>query len=191
LQKEHELPIIGVIRPGAQAAVESTKNKKVGVVGTPRTIASQMYTTEINKAGSGIQVYPQACPLFVPLAEEGWEAKEATRAVADEYLDGLKQEGIDTLVLGCTHYPILKEMIGKVMGDKVTLVDSAVATARAVRALLEEKELLKNGGGPGDLQVFISDVPYQFKAIGERFLGRELKDITRVDLEAIDLGGYE
>ena len=191
LQEEHELPIIGVIRPGAQAAVESTRNKKVGVVGTPRTITSGAYTSEINKADKGIKVSAQACPLFVPLAEEGWESKEATRAVAEEYLAGLKKEGIDTLVLGCTHYPILKGVIGRVMGTSVALVDSATATAKTVRALMKEKDLLTDEDNPGHLQVFISDIPYQFKATGERFLGRELKGITRVDLEAIDLGGYE
>src|SRR3990172_1544722 len=129
LRWDFEIPIIGVIEPGARKAVRITKTGKVGVIGTPSTIKSNAYKKAIENIAPEVKVYSKACPLFVPLAEEGWTDGEIAELTAKRYLEPLMESGIEVLILGCTHYPLLKSMIQKVMGDEVTLVDSAEETA--------------------------------------------------------------
>jgi glutamate racemase len=191
LEEKFDLPFVGVVKPGATEAVLRTRIKKIGVIGTPRTVSSGIYEREIRLLAPAVQVFSKACPLFVPIVEEGWEDKEATLLVAREYLEVIKAMGVDTLVLGCTHYPLLSGALSQVMGRGVQLVNSGAAAATTVQSLLEEKGLQNDQARTGALKIFISDVPYHFQLLTERLLGREVKDITRVDLEAIDLGGYE
>jgi glutamate racemase len=191
LETKFDLPFVGVVKPGARVAVQKTRNRKIGVIGTPRTVASGIYEQEIKRINPECLVFSKACPLFVPIVEEGWENRAATLLVAREYLEVLKAMGIDTLVLGCTHYPLLEKAVTEVMGRTVGLVNSGEATAAVVKQTLNERHLDREAENAGTLKLFISDVPYQFKMLAERLLGREVQDTTRVDLEAIDLGGYE
>jgi len=179
---EKYIDAIGVIEPGARAAVEVTRNGKVGIIGTHATIASDSYAKIIHTIDSKIKVFSLACPLFVPLAEEGYGEKEATRLIAEDYLKTLRDNDIDTLVLGCTHYPLLKNLIQDVVGAKVRLVDSATATARAVKENLQNKNLLHQPDGPPHHKFYVSDVPDKFAAVAERFLGQRIDNIIRVDI---------
>jgi glutamate racemase len=183
LQQELSIPIVGVIEPGARAATLATKSGKVGVIGTAATIASSAYTKAIKRINPEIEVVTQACPLFVPLAEEGWVDNEVARLTARAYLGGLRAQGVDTLVLGCTHYPILKETIAEVMGPGVTLVDSAEQTALTVAQILTEAELLRPSVEKGNHHYYVTDVPAGFIKIGNRFLGGSFGDVYQVDLE--------
>jgi glutamate racemase len=173
--------VLGVIEPGARAAVVSTKNRKVGVIGTVGTIASRAYTNAIHTLDSLIEVTAQACPLFVPLAEEGLADHPAAELLARDYLKPLLNQHIDTLVLGCTHYPILKQTIAKVVGPCIRLIDSAEATAADVEQLLTEKGLLTPDGGSPRHEFFVSDLPHRFREIGERFFGEPLHSVTKVE----------
>jgi len=175
------VPVIGVIEPAAEIAAGITKQKKIGIIGTVSTIASCAYTTAIHRYDPSIIIEGQPCPLFVPLAEEGWDNHAATRLIAQEYLTPLLEKGIDTLVLGCTHYPILKNMISEVAGSDVMLIDSAESTAEAVSGLLESKNLLRKATTEPQHTFLVSDVPRKFREIGERFLGWELKNVIKVD----------
>lgn len=188
LEQQLPIPVIGVVGPGARAAAFTTRTGNIGVIGTPRTVVSGVYETEMKRHNAQLHIIQQACPLFVPLAEEGWIDHDATVLIVEEYLAPLKGHGLDTLVLGCTHYPILTDIISKTIGAGVTLVNSAEATAREVQVCLSELGLLNNAKEFGTLKVFVSDVPYHFKKVGERFLGRPLDAITQVDLDAINLG---
>jgi glutamate racemase len=183
LQQEFSIPIVGVIEPGARAAASATKSGKVGVIGTAATVASSAYTKAIKRINPDIEVVTRACPLFVPLAEEGWVDNEVARLTARLYLEGLKEHGVDTLVLGCTHYPILKDVIAEVMGPGVTLVDSAEETARTVARILSEQELLRPVGEKGNHHYYVTDIPAGFIRVGNRFLGGKLGDVYQVSLE--------
>jgi glutamate racemase len=181
VKKRFALPVLGVIQPGASAAVASTKNRKVGVIGTVGTIASCAYSDAIHNLDSSIEVTAQACPLFVPLAEEGLANHPAAELLATEYLKPLMNHHIDTLVLGCTHYPLLRHTIEKVVGLDITLVDSAEATAADVERLLTEKGLLSPDGRSPRHEFFVSDLPHRFRELGERFFGEPLHSITKVE----------
>lgn len=181
VKKRFALPVLGVIQPGARAAVASTKNRKVGVIGTVGTIASRAYTDAIHNLDSSIEVTAQACPLFVPLAEEGLADHPAAELLARDYLKPLIDQHIDTLVLGCTHYPILKHTIEKVVGLGIRLIDSAEATAADVERLLTEKGLLSSDGRSPLHEFFVSDFPHRFREIGERFFGEPLHSVTKVE----------
>lgn len=183
LQQEFSIPIVGVIEPGARAAAAATKTGKVGVIGTAATVASSAYTKAIKRINPEIEVVNRACPLFVPLAEEGWVDNEVARLTAGIYLEDLKKHGVDTLVLGCTHYPILKEVIAEVMGPDVTLVDSAEQTALTVAAILAEQGLLRPRGERGNHHYYVTDIPAGFIRVGNRFLGGDLGDVYQVNLE--------
>lgn len=183
LQQEFDIPVVGVIEPGARAAAEATKSGKVGVIGTAGTVASSAYTKAIKRINPDIEVLSRACPLFVPLAEEGWVDNEVARLTARIYLEDLKKHGVDTLVLGCTHYPILKEVIAEVMGAGVTLVDSAEQTALTVARILAEQGLLRPKGERGNHHYYVTDIPAGFIRVGNRFLGGELGDVYQVSLE--------
>ena len=180
VQKRAKVPVIGVILPGAEAAALATKNKRVGVIGTVGTIFSKAYTNAIRQIDSTVKVFDQPCPLFVPLAEEGWTDHKATELIAKEYLFPLTLEKIDTLVLGCTHYPLLRDVIGKVLHQSVTLIDSGEATACVVKNMLRDMQLNNTSTLKPNLQFFVSDVPHKFAEIGERFLGTKLGKVHRV-----------
>jgi glutamate racemase len=180
LQSELDLPVIGVISPGVRAALASTKNKKVGVIGTEATIQSGAYTRALKAADPAVEVYSRACPLFVPLVEEGWTDNAVVEMTVKAYLESLKQSGIDTLILGCTHYPLLKKAIHKFLGSGVRLVDSAEETAGEVAALLK-KSVLARKTGKGVHSFFVTDAPDRFIKVGRRFLGEKVESAVRIE----------
>ena len=181
VQKRAKIPVVGVILPGAEAAVQASKKKRIGVIGTLGTIFSSAYTNAIRQLNPEIKVFGQPCPLFVPLAEEGWTDHKATELIAKEYLFPLTLEKIDTLVLGCTHYPILRKVIDKVLHNDVILIDSGEATAATVKKMLTQLHLENTSSLKPNLQFFVSDVPHKFTEIGERFLGTTLGKVHRVE----------
>ncbi|MFM7202316.1 MAG: glutamate racemase [Myxococcota bacterium] len=176
------IPVVGVIGPGAHAALAATHNGRVGVLGTESTIRQGAYQRVLQSMAPGLQVYGQACPLFVPLAEEGWTDNEVSEATARRYLEPLLPQALDTLILGCTHYPLLKPTIARVMGEHVTLIDSAEATAREVQALLSTRGLLRQDREPGRRHFMVTDAPERFARVGEKFLGAPLGDVELVTL---------
>ena len=180
VQKRAGIPVVGVIVHGAEAAVQASKRRRVGVIGTVGTIQSKAYVNAIRQFGADVQVFSQACPLFVPLAEEGWIDHKATELVAKEYLFPLTVEKVDTVVLGCTHYPILKDVIQRVVHQNVALIDSGEATATVVARLLDEKNLRNPSSLKPNLQFIVSDVPYKFSEVGERFLGQKLGRVHKI-----------
>lgn len=163
------VPVVGVIEPGAKAAVARTRCGRIGVIATESTIASGAYVRVLRRLCPELEIYTRACPLFVPLAEEGWTDDDVALAVAARYLGSLRQSGIDTLILGCTHYPLLGPAISAVMGPEVTLVDSATATAEAVAALPGLERAAQ--AGPPSVGFFVTDAPERFIRVGSRFLG--------------------
>lgn len=182
VERESGLPVIGVIRPGARRAVELSRNGNIGVIGTRATVSSGAYTTAIHVERADASVLAQACPLFVPLAEEGWTDDGIARQVAERYLGPFKQAGVDTLVLGCTHYPLLSGIIGSVMGPGVELVDSAESVAAEVR----ERIAPSRGGDPAKKaghHFFVTDMPRPFRSVAERFLGRPIERLERAHIE--------
>lgn len=176
------IPVVGVIGPGAHAALAATHNGRVGVLGTESTIRQGAYQRVLQSMAPGLQVFGQACPLFVPLAEEGWTDNEVSEATARRYLEPLLPHTLDTLILGCTHYPLLKPTIARVMGEQVTLIDSAEATAREVQALLSTRGLLRQDREPGRRHFMVTDAPERFARVGEKFLGAPLGDVELVTL---------
>jgi glutamate racemase len=183
------LPVLGVINPGAVAAASATRTGRVGVIGTDATVESGAYQRELKALRDDLEVKAVSCPLFVPLAEEGWTDHEAAGLIAEEYLSPIRQFKADVLVLGCTHYPLLRPVIQEVMGKDVTLVDSARETAALVRAVLDSEGLAGSGGGRPTLTVYLSDVPRKFTSIARRFLGRPIDSVDRVN--QTDLPWYE
>jgi glutamate racemase len=183
LRKKHAVPMLGVVEPGARAAVKATKNGKIGVIGTLGTINSKAYQKAICRKSNRLQVYGIPCPLLVSLAEEGYIEKKATSLIAAEYLNPLIKKGVDTLVLGCTHYPLLKKVISGVMKGKVTLIDSAQETAKEVKTLLTRYQLLRNSTQPSYRKFFVSDIPDRFVEVGERFLRGRISDVRRIDID--------
>ncbi len=147
IQARYDVPVVGVIEPGAEAAVRATRNRKVGVIATEGTIRSGEYTRALRRLRPELEIYTRACPLFVPLAEEGWVDNEVAELAARAYLGSLAQSGIDTLILGCTHYPLLRDVIRDTIGRGVRLIDSGVVTAAAVEAVLEQRALRRGSGG--------------------------------------------
>ncbi len=179
LRSELDIPVVGVIQPGATAVAARTKTRRVGVIGTAGTVASGAYVREIHAIDAEIQVYSKACPLFVPLAEEGWTDGDVPRTVATEYLKELTTYDIDALVLGCTHYPLLKRVIADIMGDGVALVDSAETTADTVSRLLAGSPNVKANGA--HYHFMVSDAPESFARVGKRFLGHDIDHVEWVD----------
>lgn len=183
---EAKVPVNGVILPGARRAVEMTRNGRIGVVGTRATVESEAYPRAILALDGKVEVFSRACPLFVPLAEEGWTDDAVTEAVAGRYLAPLKDAGVDTLVLGCTHYPLLARTLSKVMGDGVRLVDSADTVAEEVGAWLSHDAAIVAPGTPGSSpgsRFYVTDAPAPFLAVAERFLGRPVTLVGRARLE--------
>lgn len=182
LRERLDVPVLGVIEPGAQAAARSTRNGRVGVIGTAGTIASGRYADALHRINPDISVFSQACPLFVPLAEEGWTTGDVPEAVAARYLAPLLDKGIDTLVLGCTHYPLLKDVIACAAGKTVTLLDSADETARVVRESLEAMDLCCDNPLIPQFRFLVSDAPALFETVGQRFLGHVMHEAEWVDV---------
>jgi glutamate racemase len=180
LRERYALPVVGVIEPGAQEAVRRSKNRRIGVIGTEATIASGAYTQALRALNPEVEVYTRACPLFVPLVEEGWVDNEVARATVAIYLGSLKHSGIDTLVLGCTHYPLLKQSIAEFLGPQVCLVDSAEETAKTVRGILSSYGLARRKGS-GGASFFVTDIPDRFVRVGARFLGAQVESAVRVE----------
>ncbi len=186
-----DLPIIGVIEPGSEQAVRNTASRRIGVIGTRATVTSESYRTAINRFDKDIKVFQQACPLFVPFVEEGMHTSALARGMAEHYLAPLKRHGIDTVILGCTHYPALSPVIKKVMGSKVRLINSGQAVAAKAYEYLFSHDLLKNTGdtshrppAPGDMRFFVTDDPLQFKRIGRLLLSLDIdSNIHKVVLE--------
>jgi len=179
---ENDIDMLGVINPGARAAIEATRNGRIGIIGTHATIASDSYPKAIHKLDDKVKVFSLACPLFVPLVEEGYQDKQAARLIAEDYLKSLREVKIDTLVLGCTHYPLLKKTIQDVIGSDVRLIDSATETAAEARKYLEQKGLLRSDGKQTRHKFYVSDVPDRFAPVAERFLGRRIDNIIIVDI---------
>lgn len=183
LENKFDIPIFGVISPGVKQSIKSTSNNKIGIIGTKATINSQSYKEKILSHNDNIEVFQKSCPLFVSLAEEGWIDNEITYKVAEKYLEELKKVSIDTLILGCTHYPILKKVIGEVMGEGVNLIDSAEEVARLVKKKLEKSNLLSTGKNEKN-RFFVTDEAKRFIDIGNLFFGSELKKVAKIDLES-------
>lgn len=185
LKKEFDVPIIGMIEPGAKSALSTTHNKKIGVIGTRATINNKAYSNQLLKLNEKLEVFEKACPLFVPLAEEGWIEHKATYEIAEEYLRELREKDIDTLILGCTHYPILSKVIQQVIGKNVYLIDSGVAASEIVRQEIERIGLSTNSSAKGNVSLYVSDISTNFKSIAELFLGQNVDEIIKVDVENI------
>jgi len=175
------IPVFGVVAPGAAAAVRSTTNGVIGVVGTRGTISSGAYQRAISELDPEIKVVAAPCPLFVPLVEEGWLLDPITQEVAIRYLEPLMEEGVDTLVLGCTHYPMLKEVISMVMGFEIALIDSALETAANLKEYLDETGFVDEAGSGTDL-FEVTDLPQRFLDVGRTFLDRELTNVHHVTI---------
>ncbi|MCX5901764.1 MAG: glutamate racemase [Proteobacteria bacterium] len=184
LRDKYGLPIIDVVGHGARAAVAASRTKRIGIIGTDGTILSGAYQKEIKRREPASTIFTQACPLFVPLAEAGWCAQddEVVLLTARRYLEPLVKSGIDTLVLGCTHYPILKDAIQAVMGPGIRLIDSAEETACDVMQMLGRLHIMNDTAGSGTGTFYVTDIPHRFAETGSRFLGRDLSDVSVVDI---------
>ena len=175
------MPVLDVISAGAKAALTTTRNNKIGIIATNTTVNSNAYARAIHRNNPDTLVRTQAAPLLVPLVEEGWLEHEVTRLTVCEYLKPLLAHGIDTLVLGCTHFPLLKPLIGREAGN-VALVDSAITTAEETARVLAQEGLLNTDNNNPDYRFYVSDIPLKFRMIGERFLGRTMEQIEMVSL---------
>lgn len=196
LQDVCPVPVLGVIEPGVQTALQKTRGGAVGVIGTSGTIRSGRYQAGLTAGTDALpgpaadRILARECPLFVPLAEEGLLEHDITDLAVAEYLTTLRDEGIDTLILGCTHYPLLKDVIGRFMGPDVALVDSADALAEAAEVALAEQSLLRTDTNRrGDLSFYLSDIPWKFAEIGARFLGRPITNVQTVSLDEMEQAG--
>jgi glutamate racemase len=177
------VPVLDVIEAGAMTVVRNSSTKRIGVIGTMTTINSNAYARAIHALDPAIHIVSQACPLFVPLVEEGWWNHAVTRMTAQEYLDAVLGEDIDALVLGCTHYPLLKPLLKELVGGKVQLVDSAEAMAAITANLIHEQGLMNSGQeSSSKYRYYVTDFPLRFRQLGERFLGRAMDDIQLVRL---------
>jgi len=176
-----KIPVLGVIEPGAEAAVECSK-KKIGVIGTSATIMSRAYEKAILEKNPNAQIITKDCPLFVPLVEEGWLNHKVTRLVAEEYLLPLKEQGIDSLVLGCTHYPVLKGVISEVLGEAIKLIDSAEVISKRVYSILKSLGWLSRLKNNCEDEFYVTDFPERFRKVGEIFLKRKIEKVTTVDV---------
>ncbi len=183
LQDRLDIPVIGVVTPGANTAVELTQNNKIGVIGTNATINSDAYTNEVKRVEPLVEVFGQACPLLVPLVEEGWLEDDVTIIVIKKYLHNLMQQSVDTIILGCTHYPVLEQSIRKVVGENISLIDSGKETAKAVKQLLIDKNMLRSGTKQEPDRFYVSDIPAKFEEVGSRFLGKQMANVERVDFD--------
>jgi glutamate racemase len=174
--------VIGVVEPGARAAVGASQSVSIGVIGTAGTINSRAYERAITALAPNARIVVQACPLFVPLVEEGWTDREATRLIAREYLGPFASGQVDTLVLGCTHYPLLKPLLSELLGPSVKLIDSAAETASETARILAERGLRNTTGEAPRHRFVASDAPEQFLRLGQRFLGSTIDRVETLTL---------
>ncbi len=184
LKRNFKLPVIGVIKPAVEASVGMTVNKRIGIIGTAATMRSMQYPRQIKKINSKLIVKQKACPLFVPLAEEGWINHPITGSIAKEYLTELKKHRIDTLILGCTHYPLLYKTIKRAAGNSVTLIDSAYYTALKIKKALQKQKIDTKRKKKGICKYFVSDEPERFSRVGKLFLEKSPKGIKMVVTDA-------
>ena len=182
VSKHFDIPILGVITPGALSAVKATKNNQVGVIGTEGTIASLAYQKEIQKLNSHITTHTQSCPLLVGLAEEGRIEGEIVELVIKTYLEPLKPQTIDTLILGCTHYPLFKKMFQKILGNQVTLIDSAVEVASNLEELLVKRGLKGRGSEKGEVGFYSTDAPNRMEKIGPQFFCESMTKVHQIEI---------
>ena len=184
LKTEYDVPILGVVEATAEAAVKATKNGKIGIIGTPGTIKSGAYEKYIAEKNGDIKTFSTACPLFVPLVENGHFDTDVAKLVVKEYLENIKNEGVDTLILGCTHYPLLSKTIGQFMGDGVTLINAGSEVAKALKAELSSRNLLKEDGKTGVYSYYVSDNVDGFENLGGTFLERKINgQVEKIDIE--------
>jgi glutamate racemase len=185
VRDEFDIPIIGVIEPGARVAAEQTRNKRVGVIGTVGTVGSKIHAEYLKEFDPEITVFAKACPLFVPLVEEGWLHDPVTEEVAARYLKELQDKDVDTLILGCTHYPLLRSTIRKIMGDGVCLVNPAYETALELGRLLEEKGLSSTGTKQEDFpyRFYVSDLADEFRGFANSILPYDVEMTKKIDIE--------
>jgi glutamate racemase len=176
-----DIPVLDVIEAGACAALATSTTRAIGVIGTPTTINSNAYARRMHELDPAVRVYSQACPLFVPLVEEGWLDHPVTRLTAHEYLKPVLAEEVDSLVLGCTHYPLLKPLLKDVVGSGVRLVDSAITTAELAAQKLQSLGIASPRSTVGGNRFVVTDVPLRFQTIGERFLGRSLGVVEKFE----------
>ncbi len=182
-QERFDIPIIGVVEPGARAAANCTKNKTIGIIGTEGTINSNSYQETIRKIIPTAEIIGVSCPLFVPIVEEGWENSDLADLAAKKYLLELKEHNIDTLILGCTHYPALRYTISKTMGERVRLVNPAYETAKLTKNILKEKALLNENIDGGTYKYYVSDDPEKFKRIGGNIIRKQISHAEKVNIE--------
>ena len=183
IESELDIPVIGVVKPGAKSAIENTKNKRIGIIGTEGTIKSELYTEYIHGKDPEITVIGKACPFFCPLVEEGMLHDSVTEEIARRYLDELQEQNIDSLILGCTHYPLLRSTIGKVMGENVNLVNPAYETAISLGRLLEEKRLSADSGAKPVYEFYVSDAADKFKSFANSIMPFEIDETNRINIE--------
>lgn len=183
LRHEHDLPIVGVIQPGVEAALRATRRGKIGIIGTTGTIRSGAYQEALMTQRADLAIVARPAPLLVPLVEENWLDHAVTRSVLEEYLRPMVQADVDTLVLACTHYPLLKPLVANVLGEERVLVDSAEACARAVQDELERRGLRRREGAEGVTEVCLTDVPPSFAEMATRFLKRPCGALRQVSVE--------
>jgi glutamate racemase len=180
LKRRFSIPVVSVVEPAVEECLRRTQSGRVGVIGTSATIESRVYEEELRQRDPKIQVFAQSCPLFVPLVEEGWLDGGVTERVIETYLRPLAVKRIDSLILGCTHYPLLHKQLGDFFGPRVQLIDSAPPTVKRLARFLKEKELLCEKNGRPKFQIFTSDLPRNFLPVGERFLGEKLPPVKVV-----------
>ena len=186
MQQEFDLPIIGVVKPGAKVAAETTKNKRIGLIGTDSNIRSGVYTKHIKSLRPDVCVFEKACPLFVPLVEEGWLHDSITEQVAQRYLSELKEKQIDTLIMGCTHYPLIRSTLGKIMGDNVNLVNPAYETAIELKSLLNRDNLANRCviDSPSSMyRFYVSDAEEKFKEFANSILPFDITMTEQINIE--------
>ncbi|MFA6216983.1 MAG: glutamate racemase [Candidatus Omnitrophota bacterium] len=183
IKNHFRVPIVGVITPGVREAVYATQNKRIGVIGTKGTVKSLTYENEIKQLDPRVKVTAVACPLFVPFVEEGWLNGKIVMEVARTYLKPLKDARVDTVILGCTHYPLLKPVIKEIMGPQVTLIDSAKQVAIEVKKILSSEGLLTSSRKKPENKFYVSDNPEWFSGLAQRFLGRAVRNVKKVNNE--------
>lgn len=182
LKEKLEIPVLGVIEPGVKKAAAITKNGKIGIIGTPSTIKSNAYQSKLLEINPELEIFSKACPLFVPIAEEGWQKSDVAMLTTEKYLSELKDSGIDVLILGCTHYPLLKDTISKFMGKNVSLIDSAEETAFVADKILNNENIRTKAKDSKQDEYFLTDTADTFIKVAKNFLGENITEVKVVDI---------